>query len=313
MSGFVTDFQGQLGKNLSLLAITSLSQIVGLERTQVSKSSVLRIKHQSVTATHKAVRDDGDNTKVRLVQVSTSKDRHFARSVAVVAMLGKASKVRNNLLQSGRHNQEAGRSTRSKHLLNHILEHGLGEGTGRVSVNTGRDTDGRWVFTSSRGTRTFVGVGLDVRQKRTEFTGSRGVTSRLTLVGRDDGLNVTLEFGRSLGKLISLLRLTTSLVYGLQGARNLNSLLDDLGVVTNTGRGAQGSGCRICALNGRIPRGGCGKRIRLPFMKHGSCFGLANRGHDRRILGADVIDNIREVFTGANGVKSGKCRHFSFL
>jgi hypothetical protein len=28
-----------------------------------------------------------------------------------------------------------------------------------------------------------------------------------------------------------------------------------------------------------------------------SSFGLANGGHDRRVLGADVIDDIGEVFT----------------
>ena len=100
--------------------------------------------------------------------------------------------------------------------------------------------------------------------------------------------------------MVSLFRLATSFVHCIQSARDFDGLLNDLGVVAQTGRGThRGIGCVITFHSGVVGRGSS-QRVSLPLMVDSSGFRLADRRHDGGVGGGDVINNIAQVFTLTN-------------
>ena len=304
MSGLILNLKRDFSQKLSVLAVTGLSQFIGLERTQISKCCVFRIKNQSFTNTHEAVRNNRHRAKVRHVHVSSANDGRRSVRRSHVTLSSDTSKGRDFLLARCTNHQDLRRATRLEHFSHNGTQQSFSEGT-LSAIGTGRNTNRCRISTA----RTEVRVGLDPRQQRTHLTSDGRRTSRTTLVSQQDGFQITLQFSRSLSQLVSLFRLTTSLVHCVQSARNLNSLLDDLGIVAQTNRRGQGCRSSVSTFNSSVSSGCSSQRVSLPLVVNSGCFGLANRRHERSLGRRDVIDDVGQVFTLTNSGMCGICRH----
>ena len=299
MSSLVFHFQGQLAQQLSLLSVTCLSQFNGLERTQERNSGHVWIDNESgfvasVVAVHEAVRHNRDSAEIAHVNVSSADDGGWLVRRSHVTLCSDTSKSRHQLLVSRVNHQHFRRATSGVHLGNHSLQNCFCE-SAVCAIDTGSSTT-----RASNTVSATVIVGVQPGLQTTQSASSAGVTSSSDLVRQQGQFNVALQFSRNFSHLISLFRLTTSFVHSFQSASDSDGLGENLCAVADTG-------CWRCSDAGLIrtfnsaAQSSSSQRVGLPLMVSSSSLVLADRRHERRVGGADVINNVREVFAHTDG------------
>jgi len=130
--------------------------------------------------------------------------------------------------------------------------------------------------------------------RRTGKGSDRGIVANepLFLVG--------LQFLARLHDFLRHFRATASLVHGLNRGRGANNLGHDLRIGADANRvGTRGVG-QIITLDRGVGRIGGNERVGLPLGVGGLGRALADRFHERRIIGIEGADLVVEVLADAD-------------
>ena len=294
MSGFVANLQTVFNQHQALFSVAGLGQFHLLDRAQDGHRGVLRIDHEGVTGAHEAVRHDVDSAEVRNIHVGSANDLSLLASRNVAEAGRDAGEGRSGLLVERANHEHLGRTARSPHLSDHVLEERFSERTLRT-VGTGRNAS------VVRAVRSLVDVGLHPRRQAGGAASGGGVTSNRRLVGEQGALHVTLQFRTQLGELIGQFRTTAGLVQSFQSAGDHDVLGADLGVVTDaSGRVHSGERRNVVTFQSGVRSRSSGEAIGLPFEVGVLDILAADVRDERGLFRRDVIDHIRQVFTNTN-------------
>ena len=307
MRSFGVHLQAPLHEDHALLGIAGLRKLFGGERTEEGNACVLRIKHESITLTLEAVRDNAHISEIGNVDISRADDGRGTVADHFLTDFRDTGKARHALLVDRADHQDLRRTASRPHLLDDALEDRLRE-RAKVGIHSIRTRRVRLrgvarVVTANA----LVGVGLQERQERAGATKRGRDASRASggrLVRQHDRLHVALQLSRTLGELVGQLRTTASLVHRLERAREDDGLAADLRVVAHTdGRGRLVERRDVVTFDLRVGSRGSGKGVGLPLEERVLDVLAANVAHERGLFRRDVIDNIRERLADTLGGK----------
>lgn len=288
----VVHAQGVFPGHQGLLCITCLRQRLVFQRTQGRDGHMLRVD-QVRRRVHEAVGDALQRAKVgqiegersmQLVAVGLFKPSRIAREGGLDLLIGRT------------HVHRGGSATRRISRLHRRLDQRFGERTGRTGHR------GSVARRDRERARTRTHGALRDPASQTAQLASRTQRTCIERLVLDKGhFGVALQFLDALDLLISHFRLTPCLVDHLFGVSDDEVLVADLGVVAPAdGRRDGQEGRDIVTFDLGVVGSGS-QRISLPFVETSLSLGLSRAGLERGIGRRNVVDNVRQVFTLADG------------